>query len=402
MLGRKTILLMLALSLAVLPGCWSRKELNELAVVMALGIDLDKEGYAVTAQVMNSSAVGSQKVVSSSSLPVISYKATGKTVPDALQRMLSMTPRMLYLSHIRVLVFGEALARKGVSDALDYISRNHQLRNDFYLLVAKNSAASEILEVITPFEHIPANSLFSSILVSHKKWAATGKITLQQFIIELERSGSNPILSGVRLHGPLSEGQSEKNVQNVRPKAQIQHAGMAVFKHDKLVGWLGETTSKTVNYLLNEVDSTMGNVNCPGGGTVGFTVSSTKSDYKVKLGSDGRPEFDIKLVIEATLSVLQCTIDLSKPSNLNAIARQMEQEYNRDVAAEIRRVQQDYGSDIFGFGEALHRQYPNKWKQYRNNWEQGFKASKINVHTEVAVRRIGSILQPLRKEMEDR
>ena len=45
------------------------------------------------------------------SLPVVTYKSVGKTIPDALQRMLSMAPRMPYLSHVRVLVFGEDLAR---------------------------------------------------------------------------------------------------------------------------------------------------------------------------------------------------------------------------------------------------------------------------------------------------
>lgn len=49
------------------------------------------------------------------------------------------------------------------------------LRTDFFLLVAKESKASKILEIITPFEHIPANSLYSSILVSHKNGQPPGK-----------------------------------------------------------------------------------------------------------------------------------------------------------------------------------------------------------------------------------
>ena len=38
-----------------------QKELNELAVVMALGIDTHENGYAVSAQVLNSSETGSKK-----------------------------------------------------------------------------------------------------------------------------------------------------------------------------------------------------------------------------------------------------------------------------------------------------------------------------------------------------
>ncbi|MFD2880344.1 hypothetical protein ACFTAO_37435 [Paenibacillus rhizoplanae] len=98
--------LLLVFSLAVLPGCWSSKELNELAVVMALGIDTAPQGYAVSAQVLNSGEARNNKGESGKSLPVLTYKATGQTVPDALQHILSAAPHALYLSHIRVLVLG--------------------------------------------------------------------------------------------------------------------------------------------------------------------------------------------------------------------------------------------------------------------------------------------------------
>lgn len=100
-------------SLIITSGCWSRKELNELAVVMALGIDTHKDGYAVSAQVLNSSELATKSGGSIGSLPVVTYKSVGKTVPDALQRMLSMAPRMLYLSHVRVLVLGKIWRGKG-------------------------------------------------------------------------------------------------------------------------------------------------------------------------------------------------------------------------------------------------------------------------------------------------
>ena len=401
MWGRKLLSILLVMSL-MLTGCWSRKELNDLALVMALGIDLDPGGYAVTAQVMNPGEAGNQKGGSSGGMPVVTYKSIGRTVPDALQRMLSMTPRMLYLSHIRVLVFGEALARSGVSDALDFISRNHQLRTDFFLLVAKNSQASKILEIITPFEHIPANSLYSSILVSHKKWAATGKVTLQQFITELERGGSNPVMSGVQLHGDLQNGETLKNVESINPKTLIQHAGIAVFKKDKLVGWLGEPLSKTLNYVVDEVDSTVGNIPSPGGGIAGFIVSREDSTLDIRLNDQGMPEFTVNLNIEADLSTVQGTLDLNKSSSIQEIEETLEQRFDLKMAQDIREVQQKYDSDIFGFGEALHRKYPHLWRDYREHWEDSFRTVKVNVHSKVAIRRIGSVIQPLKREMEEK
>ncbi|GJM79478.1 spore germination protein KC [Paenibacillus sp. HMSSN-139] len=397
---RIVIAALLLAGLTVLPGCWSKKELNELAVVMALGIDLDREGYAVSAQVMNSSEVGSQQRSSMGSSPAITYKAVGKTIPDALQRMLEVTPRNLYLSHVRVLVFGEAMARKGVSDALDFISRNRQLRTDFYLLVAKGMKAEDILQVVTPFEHIPANSLYSSILVSNKKSAAMGKITLQQFITELDRSGSNPILSGVEIQGPRQTGNDLDNVRRIKPDTILKHAGLAVFVKDRLVGWLGESSSKSANYVLNQVEMTSGNVPCSEGGVVGVEITNAKSTFDVKLTQDERPEFLVRLKLEANINAAQCNLDLSKPSSIEDIEKKLASKLSTNVERNIQDIQRKYGADIFGLGEALHRKFPKVWNKYRGHWEDSFRTMKVQVHSEVKIRRIGSIIQPERREME--
>ncbi|CAG7600477.1 Spore germination protein B3 [Paenibacillus solanacearum] len=394
--------LALSVILTMMPGCWSRKELNELAVVMALGVDLHKDGYIVSAQVLNSSEVGSKERVAAGSSPVITYKSAGRTIPDALQRLLNVAPRMLYLSHVRILVFGESLARKGLSDALDFISRDHQLRNDFFLLVAKNTEASEILDVISPFEQIPANSLYSSILIAHKKWAATGKIKLQQFITELERGGSDPIISGVLLEGDPEAGQSLDNIKSIQPKTLLKHAGLAVFKKDRLVGWLGEAASKTVNYALNEVDTTVGNIACPGSGVAGFVIERSASSFDVRLDENGKPSFVVKLRAEANLNAVQCSADLSSPLTVEAFEKELERKMERHIGHYVREVQHKYGADIFGFGEMLHRKYPNLWRSYRTDWDEIFPTVDVGVRADVSIRRIGSIIQPQKRKMMER
>ncbi|AIQ54451.1 Ger(x)C family spore germination protein [Paenibacillus sp. FSL R7-0331] len=394
--------ILLLISLTLLSGCWSRKELNDLAIVMALGVDLDKDGYAVSAQVMNPGQSGSLSGGSNGSLPVVTYKAKGTTIPEALQRMLSTTPRSLYLAHVRVLVFGEAFARQGVGDAVDYITRNHELRTDFFLLVAKHTDASTILDVITPFEQIPANSLYSSILVAHKNWAGTGKVTLQQFIVELERGGSNPIMSGIQLQGDTSEHGSVKNVQSVIPRSLIKQAGIAVFKKDKLIGWLGEAPSKTVNYVLNEVESTQGSITCPDGGVAGFIITNAKSRIKISLNQKDEPEFVIHLKAEANLTALNSRLDLSQTASIRELEQRLEAKFDNLMAANIRQVQEKYDSDIYGLGEELHRQYPKLWRSYRKHWDETFRTVKVSVQSDVAIRRIGSVVQPQQKEMEEK
>lgn len=390
----------LLLSILFGTGCWSRKELNELAIVAALGIDLHKNGYLVTAQVMNSSEVGVQR--NPSNVSVITYQASGKSIPDALQRILSEAPRQLYLSHIRILVFGEAVARAGLSSQLDFLSRHHQIRTDFYLLVAQQSNAADVLRVLTPFEHIPANSLFTSILVAHKNWAATGRVTLQQFVTELARKGAHPVLSGVRIIGNKEHGRSSVNLNTIDPDTALRHVGLAVFKDDKLVGWLDEGKSKSVNYVTNEVDSTLAYVDCPEDKqrAVSLQIKKAKSKTRALLDGQGIPSFIIDIRIEANIGSVQCAADLSKTETIQELERRLEDKVNVSIADNIRYIQRTFGSDIFGFGEVLHRKYPKAWNHYRKQWDDTFRQVKISVRSTVNIRQSGSIVQPVKREME--
>ena len=55
MSNRKMILLFLILTL-LLSGCWSKRELHELAIVVALGIDKVDEDFEVSIQVVDPSS----------------------------------------------------------------------------------------------------------------------------------------------------------------------------------------------------------------------------------------------------------------------------------------------------------------------------------------------------------
>lgn len=55
-----SVCLPLLLLPVLLTGCWERKELNELAFVLGLGLDKVEDGYMVTMQVVIPSSITSQ------------------------------------------------------------------------------------------------------------------------------------------------------------------------------------------------------------------------------------------------------------------------------------------------------------------------------------------------------
>ncbi|UUZ95406.1 hypothetical protein LJK87_13625 [Paenibacillus sp. P25] len=60
-------------------------------------------------------------------------------------------PRIIYLSHLQMAIIGEEVAREGMGEVLDHLSRNYQMRTDFYLVVAKGETARTVLSILTPW-----------------------------------------------------------------------------------------------------------------------------------------------------------------------------------------------------------------------------------------------------------
>ena len=161
----KMMLLFLVLTSLLLSGCWSKRELNELGIVVALGIDKVDDDYEVSIQVVDPSEISS-KQPSSGRSPVVTYHAKGKSVFEAIRRMTTLTPRKPYFSHLQIVVIGEELAKEGLNEPLDFIARDHEFRNDFDVIVSHEATAKEVLNVLTPIEKMPANKLLNSIKVS--------------------------------------------------------------------------------------------------------------------------------------------------------------------------------------------------------------------------------------------
>ncbi|KJB84520.1 hypothetical protein AZ66_30790, partial [Paenibacillus sp. E194] len=112
-------LLLLLLGLLV-SGCWNRREMNDLAIAVGMGIDKAENGqYEVFVQVVDPGEVSARKP-SGNRAPVTLYSAKGNTVFQAIRRMTTITPRKVYFSHLRIFVFGEEMAREGISKPLDF------------------------------------------------------------------------------------------------------------------------------------------------------------------------------------------------------------------------------------------------------------------------------------------
>ncbi|MFI8495358.1 Ger(x)C family spore germination protein [Peribacillus butanolivorans] len=398
-----TMFIILIVFLLFTTGCWNRRELNELAITMAIGLDRTKDGqYLVTAQVVNPGELATGKGGGGSGgSPTIIYQAKGATVFEAIRKMTKESPRKIYPSHLRVLVIGESLAKKGMGKPLDLLSRDWEIRSDFYIVVAKGMKAAEILKVPTSLEKIPANQIFDTLKVSATAWSATSFESLDELISDIVSEGKQPVLTGIQadIKGDEETSLSKQDVEMIDPPARLRFQGLAVFNDDKLVGWLNEKQSKTYTVITNKEKSTVVNLSCPKGGKAVYEVKKSNTKIKGKI-KNGKPEIDLNIRVEGNLGEVECPIDLTKPETIEKLEKIYEKEAKKFFMNSIKQVQKNEKVDIFGFGEAIHRADPKAWKKLKKDWDKHFEHVPVNIKVQGEIRNIGTVGNSVSEKIE--
>ncbi|MDU0204098.1 Ger(x)C family spore germination protein [Paenibacillus sp. MAH-36] len=384
-LGR--ILCTLSLLGLVLSGCWDRHELNDLAITVGVGFDKSGDEYLVTAQIVNPNEVASKKGAGYST-PITTLSARGISILEAARKLTTSAPRKLFASHLRIVVIGEELAREGVAKVLDGITRDHEIRSDFYIIVARGTTASKVLQILTPIERIPANKMFKTLETSEKAWAPTVSVRIDQFITKLSEPTTESVLTGIRIEGDPNKGNSKSSLAETNPITNLQYTGLALFKQDKLIDWLSEDESKGYNYIVGNVKSTMGHLACPKGGTITVEIIRSKSKMKGVV-KNGKPEINVHVILEENVSEVQCEIDLLDPETIHELEQTAVKSLKKVMYASINKAKENK-ADIFGFGEVIEDASPKLWKEMEPDWQNEFAKLQVNISADLHIRRLGT------------
>jgi spore germination protein KC len=383
---RLTVLLaMAALGLA---GCWDRKELDDLAIAVGMGFDQAGKQVRVTTQIVNPGEVASSKKESGYTTPVTSISMSGATTFEAIRKISTASPRKIFSSHLRVLVIGEELARQGVTKIVDGISRNHEFRSDFYILVAQGTTAAQILNITTPIDKIPGNKMFESLEKSERLWAPTVTMQLDQFMSDLSNPAKATTLTAIRVIGDAEAGGRMDNVSKVSPAATLQYAGQAILKNGRFVDWMNEEESKGYNYIMGHVQNSAEHISCLDGGVMSVEDERTNVRIKGKVVR-GQPKITVDLFAEESIAENQCSVDVTKPQNITMLEQIAEEKLGRIMEEAIRKAQKNK-ADIFGFGDAIEDVNPKAWLKLRENWDSRFADLDVKVNVDIQIRRFGT------------
>jgi spore germination protein KC len=362
-------------------GCWDYREIDKLSIVTGVAIDRTENGkYRMTFEIVDTQEGGIEKQIKSKLI-----ESEGASLFEAIRNSLRISSPRLYFGHMNIVVISEQIAREGVIDIVDVLSRDAEPRLNVDLMVSKEKTANEILSSQSTTEAIRAFEIEQMLDASEADLSKSPRTRVYQFINDLPCEGIAPVLPALKV------------VQSGGKKT-FALSGAAVFKGDKMIGYLDDEESMFYCFISDKVRRDLIVItDSPETGGTNITLEIYDSETTVKpVYSDGKVSMDIKIKVRAALSEDEGNSKSESNIEVLKIQKATEEYLKSKVALTAQIVQKKYSLDIFGFGKKIHSEMPQLWKEIQCDWIPIYREMDVNVSASVEIRNRGLLRHPIK------
>ncbi|UOF89275.1 Ger(x)C family spore germination protein [Fodinisporobacter ferrooxydans] len=358
----------------LLTGCWDRKEINDLAIVLTTAIDKTEDKMTeVSVQVLLPQAVGGglQGGGDSKKRLTIVRSATGQNFVDAMSKIQGKVPRRLFWGQCSAYIFGEQIAKGGLHNEIDPLIRHPEPRNRAYLFVSEGKAV-DLLSVQTSLE-----GYLGKVLRKLSEEQIGVNVTLKDFQQMITGEAGGAVLPYIK----TAPFKNEESVGSL--------LGTAIFKRDRMVGEINEKVTRGVLWLRNEVEAKSVTVKFPDGDE---SISMNPVlIHTVLIPKIENEKWKIKVRIEAEGKIVQNAthLDIMNPDVNKIIQKKFSKVIKNRINQALDQVQKRMKTDVFRFAETFERKYPGKWDHVKDRWDEIFPRVEVSFDLKTYVRGLG-------------
>ncbi|HZG85803.1 Ger(x)C family spore germination protein [Paenibacillus sp.] len=390
---------MLLLTAVVLSGCWDRMEMDDLAIVNATAIDRNEAGqWVMTYQVVIPRTFGMRTGGGGSGSPVMTFTTKGNTLGEAVQNARRELPRQLFFPHSRVVIVSRSAAERGIGDIIDFYLRDEESRETSNLLLYDGSTR-DILEVLTNLERLPGNSIHQ-LIEGPGKQNGTIPSKVYEIVTMLVGPSKSAAVPEIRVSGKLDKQTTSEAVQRTRRMAVLKLHRAGVLKGDKFVGWMTEREANGVGFATGRAGYDIVPFACGDGGEERASFAIERSDTDLRTSArNGRVYVDIDIAVQGSVIESACRSPLKRSDTLERMERRIERSIEDDVRTSFEGAKR-FKADVFGIGEAVHREHPRWWKELEKDWDANFAEVQLRVDVDARIRNTGMINDSVAKKLE--
>lgn len=350
-------------------GCWNYKDIEKSLIISGVAIDKNKAGdkYLLTTEVLDFE-MGKEAKQGTRFI-----ESEGKTVFDAVRNAINIVGKKLYWAHANIAVVSEKVAKEGLIPVLDFIYRDSEVRTEMNILISKEKTAKELLMQEMLLSQASSDNIHNML----DEQNVSGKfpnVLVYKLINSIKTK--NAVLPAVEL-------------KEILGKKTAVITSTAIFREDKLIGYINLDESQALLFVNNEVK----------GGLITFGIDNANKTDKVSLEIfksktkvkpcyvDNKLTMDIDINVDVAIAETDTSVDYISGKNFEKLKKNAEKHVKTSVENLIQKAQLEYNADIFGFGPKIKKDMPKVWKSIEGDWKNGiFKNLKTNVKVYIKIR----------------
>ena len=361
---RFIILLFLIFNIFFIAGCSNIEQLDDKMIIHGVGIDRVENTFELTIQQF--SVTGSNEKEEGAQV----VKTKGNSLMDAFSDLSLQTGKTPMFSQNLVLAIGEETAYNGINDILDFFVRYYESRPTVKIIIVKGKAES-VLSFKKDDKLIMAKDIMA-ITESERINSKVMSSNIFQFVGALKNSTLDPIASIVSV-----ERQNDEEI--------LAANGTAVFKNDKLAGFIDTNSTRGALIINNRLNGGTEVIDVESVGKVSYSLAKSKSKVKFKL-ENGKPVYNIIIKINTNIYEIERDIKNQLPdSAFNLMEEALISRIKTITSQAIYKSIFEYNSDIFGFGQIALKSDKEYFRTVENNWDQAMKEAKYNIDVSVKI-----------------
>lgn len=411
---KKAVCFLLIVSMSLLLcGCWNNFDIDSLAVVVGIGFDKGSNGkIQVTAEVLNQNAGqsgkgGGSSVDTGQGRGSLVYTEEGRTLFEAIRNFIGKTGERPYWNDVQVIVIGEAYAKDGMEDILDYFERDQQATLKSNIVVAKGMTAREVLAA-QPDSAQMASTQINNALVETTSFGKNAKTSVFDVFRQLSLLHPCAVVGAVEMDSEnaaanqedtggssgTSDGGSGSGGNRQFSSMAVQ--GSAVLKGHRLLGYFTPEATRGYNFAENKIKGVViviPNTAAPGK-LVSIKLISALGKMKAEMDG-GRPKLAIEVKARGAVGDQQGGGNPAEAGNLNALTKSAQEEIKSEIREAVNVSQQTFHADALGFSERIYENSASEWDKIKADWDRVYSGSEIDVQVTVLLERTGMITKPL-------
>lgn len=370
----------------LLAGCWDRKEINDVAIVLSTGIDYVKDDeLELSAEFVIPEIMSATRKEGSSGAGVRSTfieSATGKTIAEARSKLQEKIARSLFWGHADATVFGEGMAKKGIREHLDYFARtpDARLRNTVFVCEGKAK------DIISATPHLEDSA--SDTLNELARFQISMDVTMSEL---MQMTGSE---TGGALLPFVKKVSSSHNKGKMKGKTQLLLSGVAVFNGDKMIGKLDESLTRGLLWVRDEIKNATITVEVDEGeGKITALMIRSKTKLIPRI-EHGKWKITIQSLTEDDLVQNASKLDIRKGETIQMIEQKFEEKIEERMKQTVEIVQKDMKVDVLKFNRAFQQKYRKDWKKMKGDWKEFYPNIEVEYDITAKILRPGLSSEP--------